>query len=94
MDGKVSSLGSYLFPAYIDVTSEGLGGSLEHDYSKELATESVFSVEVPGIDGAYGSNVSGIFFFTPDGKYIEWTGEFLYSYIPFTVNDPVLQISK
>lgn len=43
-----------------------------------------------GIDGTYGENDSGVFFFTPDGKYIEWTGEYLYSDIPFEVSDPVV----
>ena len=26
-----------------------------------------------------------------DGKYVEWTGDFLYSDIPFTVDDPILK---
>lgn len=75
VDGKVSSLNSYLFPAYWDILN---------DSDEE-------QVEVPGIDGCYGENVSGIFFFTTDGKYIEWTGDFLYSDIPFTVDDPILK---
>ena len=44
------------------------------------------------VDGSYGENDAGIFFFTPDGKYIEWTGTYLYSDIPFIVEDPVLKI--
>lgn len=42
------------------------------------------------VDGSYGENDNGIFFFTPDGKYIEWNGGYLYSDIPFIVNDPVV----
>ena len=42
------------------------------------------------VDGSYGSNDNGIFFFTPDGKYIEWTGTYLYSDIPFEVKDTVV----
>lgn len=42
------------------------------------------------IDGSYGENDSGIFFFTTDGKYIEWTGIYLYSDIPFNVEGSVL----
>lgn len=42
-------------------------------------------------DGTYGDNPSGIFFFTPDGKYIEWTGTYLFSDIPFDVTDPILK---
>lgn len=75
VDGKVSSLNSYLFPA---------------EYPQYLYGNEVL-VEVAGIDGCYGENVSGIFFFTPDGKYIEWTGDFLYSDIPFAVDDPILK---
>lgn len=46
------------------------------------------------IDGTYGDNDKGIFFFTTDGKYIEWNGNYLYSDIPFNVKDPVLNISS
>lgn len=81
VDGKVSSLNSYLFPAYIqEIESHGSNG---------CATK---EIEIPAIDGMYGRNIEGIFFFTPDGKYIEWTGDFLYSDIPFTIDDPVLHI--
>lgn len=45
---------------------------------------------LPDVDGAYGTNDDGIFFFTPDGKYIEWTGIYLYSDIPFEVDTPVV----
>jgi hypothetical protein len=45
---------------------------------------------LPDVDGAYGDNDDGIFFFTPDGKYIEWTGIYLYSDIPFEVDNPVV----
>lgn len=34
------------------------------------------------------------FFFTTDGKYIEWTGDFLYSDIPFEVDKPVLNYKE
>lgn len=73
VDGKVSSLNSFLTP-----DSEEYAAS----YSKWLAD----------VDGSYGENDDGIFFFTPDGKYIEWSGEYLYSDLPFTVNNPVVSI--
>ena len=44
------------------------------------------------VDGSYGENDAGIFFFTPDGKYLEWTGTYLYSDIPFEVEQPILKI--
>ena len=78
VDGKVSSLNSYLTP--------------DSDYY-EIATGATTTYRnhwLAGVDGSYGENDSGIFFFTPDGKYIEWTGTYLYSDIPFEVQNTVL----
>lgn len=77
VDGKVSSLNSYLTPdsEYYEYS----GG----EYSK-------MNEWLADVDGSYGENDTGIFFFTPDGKYIEWTGTYLYSDIPFEVADPVV----
>lgn len=78
VDGKVSSLNSFLTPNMVqDWKSENSGVIVE--------------TELPDIDGSYGENVEGIFFFTTDGKYLEWTGDFLYSDIPFSVDDPILK---
>ena len=75
VDGKVSSLNSFLTPNMVqDRNSNG-----------------VKETELPDVDGSYGENVNGIFFFTTDGKYIEWTGDFLFSDIPFSVDDPILK---
>lgn len=71
VDGKVSSLNSFLTP---DTTTPS-GGSWIAD-----------------IDGSYGENDVGIFFFTTDGKYIEWDGTYLYSDIPFEVDNPVVKV--
>ena len=78
VDGKVTSLNSYLTPdsEYYELC---YGGT----YSKANAW-------LADIDGSYGENDNGIFFFTPDGKYIEWTGEYMYSDIPLTVDNPVV----
>lgn len=73
VDGKVSSLNSYLTPD----SEKYAGGS--------------YSVEwLPDVDGTYGKNDSGIFFFTPDGKYIEWNGKYVYSDIPMEVKNTVV----
>ena len=82
VDGKVSSLNSYLTPdsEYYELNQSEYGTS--QDFNKWIAD----------IDGSYGENDNGIFFFTPDGKYIEWTGTYLYSDIPFVVDDPVLKV--
>jgi hypothetical protein len=75
VDGKVSSLNSFLTPdsEYYE------GGDIRNDWLAD-------------VDGSYGENDAGIFFFTVDGKYVEWDGTYLYSDIPFTVNDPVLKM--
>lgn len=75
VDGKVSSLNSYLSPDYVEVY---------------YANGGVITTELADVDGSYGENDSGIFFFTPDGKYVEWTGTYLYSDIPFEIADPVV----
>lgn len=73
VDGKVSSLNSYLTPD-----------------SEAYASGSSYIDWIADIDGSYGENDQGIFFFTPDGKYIEWTGTYLYSDIPFEVDAPII----
>lgn len=78
VDGKVTSLNSYLTPdsEYYELV---YGGS--HSKANNW---------MPDVDGSYGENDQGIFFFTTDGKYIEWTGTYLYSDIPFNVESTVL----
>lgn len=82
VDGKVSSLNSYLSPdsEYYELVYGG-----EFERTNEWLSD---------IDGSYGENDKGIFFFTPDGKYIEWTGTYLYSDIPFIVDEPVLKVGE
>lgn len=79
VDGKVSSLNSYLTP-----------DSEYYEYS--AGDYSAKNNWLADVDGSYGSNDNGIFFFTPDGKYIEWTGTYLYSDIPFEVDSPILNV--
>ena len=79
IDGKVSSLNSYLTP--------------DSDYYEYSGSSSSYKNNwIADVDGTYGMNDSGIFFFTTDGKYIEWTGTYLYSDIPFEVVNPVLKV--
>ena len=86
VDGKVSSLNSFLTPdsEYYEKTPAGGEWGGDAASNKWLAD----------VDGSYGENDNGIFFFTPDGKYIEWTGTYLYSDIPFEVADPVVKVGK
>lgn len=80
VDGKVSSLNSFLTPdsEYYEIDTD----SGAYRDNKWLAD----------VDGSYGENDNGIFFFTPDGKYIEWTGIYLYSDIPFEVDSPIVKV--
>jgi len=43
--------------------------------------------------GVFGTNSSGVFWFTPEGKYMEWTGVYLFTDVPFIIDDPVLQMT-
>ena len=85
VDGKVSSLNSFLTP-----DSE----YYEQEYFSDGASRGNGNDWLADVDGSYGENDSGIFFFTPDGKYLEWTGTYLYSDIPFTVDDPIVNVKE
>lgn len=82
VDGKISSLNSFLTPdsEYYEIDID----SSSYRDNKWLAD----------VDGSYGQNDNGVFFFTPDGKYIEWTGTYLYSDIPMIVDDPVIKVGE
>ena len=81
VEGKVTSLNSFLSPdsEYYEA----------HVYSSGYTDANEWLADV---DGSYGINDDGIFFFTPDGKYIEWTGIYLYSDIPFEVDTPIIRM--
>lgn len=88
VDGKVTSLNSYLTPdsQYYECSGDYCPGS-----------DSFVNYEnnwLPDVDGSYGENDKGIFFFTTDGKYIEWTGTYLYSDIPFDVSNPIVRVGE
>ena len=78
VDGKVSSLNSFLTP--------------DSEYCEK--NSSCNNRWLADVDGSYGENDIGIFFFTPDGKYIEWSGDYLYSDIPFTIDAPIVQYKE
>ena len=82
MDGKVSSLNSFLTP-----DSE----FYEQEYGSNGYSVGDGNNWLPDVDGSYGTNDSGIFFFTPDGKYLEWTGDYLYSDIPFEIDNSIVR---
>lgn len=69
--GKVSSLNSYLTPMEEVKKVDADLGEYYGDY--------VITVQAPDLDGTYGENSDGIFWFTPDGIYQEWSGMYFYS---------------
>lgn len=85
VDGKVSSLNSYLTP-----DSEWY----EQEYWSDGDSYRGSNDWLPDVDGSYGVNDNGIFFFTPDGNYFEWTGTYLYTDVPVAIDDPVLKVDN
>jgi len=83
VDGKVSSLRSYLTPE-------------SELYSARTSSTGISDANawLPDIDGSFGDNSDGIFFFTPDGNYIEWKGGYLYSDIPMRVESTVIKFKE
>lgn len=71
--GKVSSLNSFVTP--LDRLARWNGSPCD----RLDASGSCYVVSAPDIDGAYGENADGIFFFTTDGAYVEWKGDYLYA---------------
>lgn len=47
---------------------------------------------VADIDGTYGENPDGIFWFDANGMYHEWTGLYYYSDTYYELDDPILNI--
>lgn len=88
VDGKVSSLNSFLTP---DSEYYEMNGSRTTDDDGNYSYKNRWLADV---DGSYGENDNGIFFFTIDGKYVEWSGIYLYSDIPFEIDDPVINYTE
>lgn len=86
--GKATSLNAYLQSSQ----------ALVKDDKCEAAVGSSWTcpgqvIEQPDIDGTYGNNDNGIFFFTADtNTYVEWNDKYLYSDAPIKVNEQPLII--
>lgn len=73
--GKVSSLNSYLLSG--EQLIDGYDGL---PVGNGMFGSSPVVMEQPDIDGAYGENADGIFFFTADtDAYVEWKGDYFWS---------------
>jgi hypothetical protein len=83
VDGKVSSLQSYLTP-----------DSEFYEKAMDTSLNDRNNRWIPDVDGTFGNNDDGIFFFTTDGNYVEWTGDYLYSDIPMEIKDPVIRFDS
>jgi len=80
--GKVSSLNSLLTtPQQIQACDQGSAGN------------GCITTDSPDMDGSYGPNPSGIFFFTTSGAYVEWSGPYLYSNQPLNITTAVTLIA-
>jgi len=92
--GKVSSVNSQLTNnrqivpiegCGFDGGTEGAGGSEGPCYR---------AVESPQMDGSYGTNGDGIFFFTTGGQYVEWNGLYVVSEEPQNINTAVSLVQE
>ena len=75
VDGKVSSVNSALTTPDA-VIQECRGGGC-----------ALLSVESPQEDGSYGTNGDAVFWYTPEGAYMEWNGEYFLSDFPMFIQD-------
>lgn len=84
LDG-VGIVGKYV----VDGKISSLNSFLSPDSEEYNAN---YSEWLPDVDGSFGENSDSIFFFTPEGNYMEWNGRYLYSDIPFELTTPVLVV--
>lgn len=86
--GKVSSLNSMLHPTeqVVTVPMPGCGG--QNSCYTQLAIES------PDLDGTYGDNPKGVFWFTQDGTYMEWNGTYFVSDHPMRLNQEPIMVMQ
>lgn len=82
VSGKVSSLRSYMTPVEKLVKGNG------EPCTKWTTAGECYVIESADIDGTYGENVDGIFFFTTEGAYVEWRGEYMVSDQPLKLTTP------
>lgn len=81
--GKISSLNSFMTPEQKLVRGDG---TTPCDNWKQPGD--CYAIDAPDVDGTYGSNVEGIFFFTTEGAYVEWKGNYMMSDQPLKLTTP------
>lgn len=83
--GKISSTNSRLTQEEQIVPTRNMKG----DYnSRSYNDVDYIAVGSPQLDGSYGTNGDGIFFFTTEGAYVEWNGEYMVSDFPLKLSTP------
>ncbi len=75
--GKVSSLRSYMTPT--EKLVDAASNECSTEYRMDNGWKPCYPVSSADIDGTYGENVEGIFFFTTEDAYVEWKGEYMMS---------------
>jgi hypothetical protein len=75
VSGKVSSLNSLLTTPEQIVTVNGSSAGGYHQHV----------LPSPDFDGSYGKNDDGVFFFTTEGAYVEWHGDYLWADQPLKI---------
>lgn len=82
--GKISSVNSYL-TSYSQIVKDP--NCYAHSDRSGLSG-CYFAVEAPDLDGTYGSNGDAVYFFTTEGAYVEWRGEYMVSDFPLKLSTP------
>ena len=87
VDGKISSLNSFLTPDEALVFGQAIDRVPPIKENGLASTSQSYMAEMPDVDGSYGANDGGIFFFTTTGAYKEWNGSYFYDSEPINLED-------
>lgn len=88
--GKISSVSSYL-TSFSQVVRDEKCAADAWGSSNGARSDCYFTMEAPDIDGSYGTNGEGIFFYTTEGAYVETKMDYLISDFPLKLeNKPEL----
>lgn len=79
--GKVSSADSQLLP------TQDIKDPCASDYCPTV-------VDASGDDGTYGAREPGIFFFTPQGQMVTWSGDYIQSDRPLSIKTPISLVAE
>lgn len=86
--GKVSSVNSQL------TNNQQIVRAQDCDMHRGGEGACFKTVESPQMDGSYGTNGDAIFFFTPDGRYVEYNGQYVVSEEPLDITTEVTLVEQ